>query len=356
MAAETRRDLSTLPQQFDATSESTATYPAPVSRRPVEVGVGVDMPLLGRSGDGPSDLLSFTATHPSPPMKRFHVAQKDRCLDYGGGSYLWPTIQLSSPQDAFLIEHLPRKKQTDRHGKLDLRSVRSCENSCYPHDCSDVFHKQGLTSDGVYLIYPSGSNSPAVPVYCDMTSSGGPWTVFQKRFDGSVNFYRGWEEYKSGFGRADGEYWLGLQNIYLLTQNKLYRLRVDLEDFENEKRFVTYNEFYISPLAISAEEDRYKLHINGFQEGDPSKHTGNGLAFHNGMSFTTHDHDGDNRPFNCAQLYKGAYWYNACHSSNLNGEYLHGPTKVYANGIVWSSWKGANYSLKMSEMKISPVE
>ncbi|XP_053550134.1 microfibril-associated glycoprotein 4-like [Bombina bombina] len=237
-----------------------------------------------------------------------------------------------------------------------LHKVRSCENSCYPHDCSDVFHKQGLTSDGVYLIYPSGPNSPAVPVYCDMTSSGGPWTVFQKRFDGSVNFYRGWEEYKSGFGRADGEYWLGLQNIYLLTQNKLYRLRVDLEDFENEKRFVTYNEFYISPLAISAEEDRYKLHINGFQEGDPSKHTGNGLAFHNGMSFTTHDHDGDNRPFNCAQLYKGAYWYNACHSSNLNGEYLHGPTKVYANGIVWSSWKGANYSLKMSEMKISPVE
>lgn len=27
--------------------------------------------------------------------------------------------------------------------------------------------------------------------------------------DGSVNFYRSWQTYKEGFGKADGEYWLG---------------------------------------------------------------------------------------------------------------------------------------------------
>lgn len=27
--------------------------------------------------------------------------------------------------------------------------------------------------------------------------------------DGTVNFYRGWNQYKNGFGHAAGEYWLG---------------------------------------------------------------------------------------------------------------------------------------------------
>lgn len=34
--------------------------------------------------------------------------------------------------------------------------------------------------------------------------------VFQRRMDGTVNFYRGWEQYKNGFGHAAGEYWLGM--------------------------------------------------------------------------------------------------------------------------------------------------
>lgn len=33
--------------------------------------------------------------------------------------------------------------------------------------------------------------------------------VIQRRMDGSVNFYRPWDQYKVGFGSAAGEYWLG---------------------------------------------------------------------------------------------------------------------------------------------------
>ena len=72
--------------------------------------------------------------------------------------------------------------------------------------------------------------------------------------------------------------------------------------------------------------------------------------------FTTRDRDNDHdTKHNCAITFKGAWWYSACHASNLNGLYLRGNHSSYADGVNWKGWKGYHYSLKRTEMKIRPV-
>ena len=33
--------------------------------------------------------------------------------------------------------------------------------------------------------------------------------MFQRRKDGSTDFYRGWTDYENGFGDLENEFWLG---------------------------------------------------------------------------------------------------------------------------------------------------
>ena len=90
-----------------------------------------------------------------------------------------------------------------------------------------------------------------------------------------------------------------------------------------------------------------------------SGNSGDSLAVHRGMPFTTRDQDNDNDNhggLNCAIEFKGAWWYKNCHRSNLNGLYLRGSHSSFADGVNWEDWKGHYYSLKRTEMKIRPVD
>ena len=69
--------------------------------------------------------------------------------------------------------------------------------------------------------------------------------MFQRRMDGTVNFYRNRADYVKGFGDLNGEFWLGLNKIHRLTQAANTTLRVDLVDFEGEKRYANYTTFRV---------------------------------------------------------------------------------------------------------------
>jgi hypothetical protein len=70
------------------------------------------------------------------------------------------------------------------------------------------------------------------------------------------------------------------------------------------------------------------------------------------MAFSTRDVDNDTWENSCAVTYKGAWWYTACHDSNLNGFYYLGTQSSDADGVNWKAWKGHYYSLRKTEMKL----
>jgi len=73
-----------------------------------------------------------------------------------------------------------------------------------------------------------------------------------------------------------------------------------------------------------------------------------------GRPFSTKDRDNDEGDGSCAQRFHGAWWYGACHQSNLNGAYLGGSHTSYADGVEWAVWHGDYYSLKKVTMKLKP--
>ncbi|KAL9983038.1 hypothetical protein ACROYT_G005162 [Oculina patagonica] len=224
-----------------------------------------------------------------------------------------------------------------------IAALENCD--CYdtPKSCAELY-KSGKTNSGVYTVDPDGSG--AFDVFCDQTTAGGGWTVLQKRLDGSVDFYRDWADYKNGFGDLNGEFWLGLDKIYRLTNSDTNKLRVDLDDWEGETKYAEYDSF-----SISDEASKYELSLGSY-----SGSAGDSLSYHNGKSFTTKDQDNDSKDRNCAVRFKGAWWYNACHYANLNGLYHEGGQhSSFADGINWYHWKGHYYSMKRAEMKIRPV-
>ena len=99
----------------------------------------------------------------------------------------------------------------------------------------------------MYTINPDGGKP--IQVLCDMTTDGGGWTVFQRRLDGSVDFYLGWESYKNGFGDLCGEFWLGNENLQRLTAVGNITMRVDLEDFVGDIRYAEYTTFKVADEA-----------------------------------------------------------------------------------------------------------
>ena len=214
----------------------------------------------------------------------------------------------------------------------------SCVSSTVPNECHE-YYLAGKNASGVYSVDPDGKGT--FSVYCDMTTDKGGWTVFQRRQDGSQDFYLGWSDYKAGFGHLTGEFWLGLDKIHRLTASRPSELRVEIEDWSGNKVYAKYGSF-----QVGDEQALYRLSVGSY-----SGTAGDSLAYHNNREFSTRDRDNDPWAGQCAVKYVGAWWYGICHQSNLNGKL---GNASYLSGLSWFRLNNNFASMKSTAMKLRP--
>ncbi|XP_052252389.1 uncharacterized protein LOC127859038 [Dreissena polymorpha] len=215
---------------------------------------------------------------------------------------------------------------------------------CLAHDCSGLQIIDSTLHSGVYTINTPRTHTK-IQVYCDMDTDGGGWTILQRRFNGSVDFYRNFSDYENGFGNVAGEFWLGLKNIYEITSHGYFQLRVNITRIDGRTDYDVYGNFSLQPGR------NYTLNLGTqlYSQGVKSDSTffSSPSATPIGSAFSTYDHDVDSSlGGNCAETYKGGWWYNACFSfMNLNGLYLPGTESLGA--MTYDSYRGIKSSTIM---------
>ncbi|XP_066295611.1 fibrinogen-like protein 1 [Branchiostoma lanceolatum] len=253
-----------------------------------------------------------------------------------------------------LVAERAKQQSALRCGTINTKDLGK-----YPKDCADIY-QAGYNQSGVYMVHPDVSNiipKPAAPpdpfpVYCIMQNNTG-WTVIQRREDGFTDFNRNWGQYRSGFGHLNREFWLGNNKIYLLTNQDRYKLRIEMEDWNNNAAYAEYDHF-----LIEDESDRYRLRVGNYNgtAGNALVNKNHDDRSHHNMPFGTSDGD-------CGSEKRGGWWYfslgNGCQEANLNGQYKSDyglfRHRGFGYGIRWDPWKGEEYSLKSVRMMIAPT-
>lgn len=207
----------------------------------------------------------------------------------------------------------------------------------------------GTLVSGLYKVFP-GDSEGEFTTFCDMQLSDGTggWTVIQRRVDGTTSFDRTWAEYMNGFGDLNGNFWLGLRKIQRITEMPgTYELFIGLMDKDGDVAFARYKSFYLAGPT-------YILMLGPLDES--STVTDDSLKEHNMQPFSTKDNDNDDYSGNCAQSFKGGWWYKHCLYVNLNGEYVASGVAPYnAGGIQWQHWDELGLGYKVAVATIMAV-
>ena len=187
-------------------------------------------------------------------------------------------------------------------------------------------------------------------MFCDMTLGNGGWTIIQRRIDGTLDFEKNWDEYVTGFGDFNKNFWLGLDKIKRVTDMGIHEVYMGLENFYTSGEKTAWARYSYFSLGSAASD--YPLTLGIF---DAESTAGNSLSPHRGAAFSTADKvNYSNSTGDCSQTYKGGWWHKNCRNSNLNGKWYDGGSSMN-DGIIWEDWISDTYSLKTSVIAVRRV-
>lgn len=215
---------------------------------------------------------------------------------------------------------------------LSLPKVDAQENvekSSYRRsNCYEIWKTSAFSApDGLYSIYIVGGGW--FEVYCEMRKGG--WTRILNRVDRNVAaFNRTWVEYKRGFGdNVEGNDWLGLRAMELLTSREKMSIRLEISNNESDEEWIEYDWFLIMP-----ESNKFKIRISKDVRGTLPEQ----LSKLNDQIF---DVPGSGSGNTCPLSFAAGWWYLNCYSACLTctsefGSWYHpnhqsgsGPTNMY---------------------------
>ncbi|XP_005108423.2 fibroleukin-like [Aplysia californica] len=195
----------------------------------------------------------------------------------------------------------PRQKDlattVEAFGASVDRQLTALQSLIQPQTCVDV---TGLGPRPVVRL------TNGMLVVCDTVTDNGGWIVIQRRASADIDFFRGWTDYKLGFGDLSGNFWFGLEKIHQLTHEDRYELRFDLI-FKGKHYYARYDTF-----SLSGESDNYRLQLSGFSGNatNPEHFIRDTMSDSKGQPFSTRDRDHDSSAQSCARGEHSAWWYN----------------------------------------------
>ncbi|XP_070185643.1 angiopoietin-related protein 1-like [Littorina saxatilis] len=218
-------------------------------------------------------------------------------------------------------------------------------------DCDDGRVKGKIKKNGVYWIFPKLSAEPFL-AYCRMVDR--PRTYVMDRVNNDVNFTRMWKDYKQGFGNVDGDHWIGLDKLHILTNSEDYELRFRVRLRSNSNLFQFYDK-------IGVDDEAHNYRITFSKDVVPGS-LGDCLSPANGANFSTMDRDNDNNiGVHCARRHQAGFWFAGqdCTLCNPTGRLLQ-PDNQRRRGIpeevFWTESLGNTVPYKVSAYLVNTIK